>query len=124
MKELVVVALGGALGALSRYGLALAAKAWLPAGFAWGTLLANVLGCLLFGLIMEGPVRTGGLGPTTRLAVTTGFLGALTTFSTFGWESLPAYERGVGPALANVGANLLLGLCAVALGASLGRMLG
>jgi len=123
VKELLAVALGGAFGAASRYLLALGAKAWLPPGFAWGTWVANVLGCLLFGLILEGPVRTGGLGPTARLAITTGFLGALTTFSTFGWETMQAWDRGLGPALLNVAANLAVGLFAVWLGATAGRAL-
>ena len=82
---MLLVALGGSLGALSRFGLGKALQHWNPhAHFSVGTLLANLLGCFLMGALV---VIIGGLSDTQREVMVafllTGFLGSLTTFSTF-----------------------------------------
>jgi CrcB protein len=87
------VGIGAALGAWGRWGLSVALNAWFPL-LPLGTLLANLVGAYLMGLSM-GLVALGGLlSPELRLLVTTGFLGGLTTFSTFSAESVTLLSRG------------------------------
>lgn len=123
MKELLVVGVGGFVGAISRYALGHAVHRWLgeSAGFPYGTLAVNVLGCLLIGAAMAFN-DAGDMRPETRLLIATGFLGSLTTFSTFGHETLElvAVGRG-GAAFGNVALNLIVGLLAVWIGRGLAR---
>lgn len=117
------IALGGALGALARHGVNLACARWLGDHFAFGTLAVNVIGCFLLGLMV--PLGTADIprwNAVTHSAATIGFLGALTTFSTFGFETTRHLENTQhGLAAMNVGANLVLGIVAVYAGLLLGR---
>lgn len=124
MLETLVVMGAGALGALSRWSVGRLSKhLWGPA-MPFGTLIVNVLGCLLFGFIMQIALSGETFSKTTRLALTTGFLGAFTTFSTFGYETFEFVKNGQWIyALGNVTANLLLGLLAVWLGVTAGKWL-
>jgi CrcB protein len=123
LQQLLAVAVGGALGAMARYGIALWARQRFDGVFPWGTLLANALGCLLIGLLVQTLPRWS-VPEAARLIILTGFLGALTTFSTFGWETVRAAQLGQpGLAVANVAANLTVGLLAVTAGIGLGRLL-
>lgn len=117
------IACGGALGALARYGVQLlitqklAHTAW--ATFPLATLLVNVAGSFALAFIMTLALR-GVISPEWRLALGTGFIGALTTFSTFEWETDVLLREGeVWKAALSVGANLLLGFLAVLLGRAL-----
>jgi CrcB protein len=118
MKDILLVGVGGGLGALARYGLGLAVVRWLGTGFPWATLAINVIGCLLIGMALAGgPGPTGFLSRELRLLGVIGFLGAFTTFSTFGYETVSLLQAGK-PLLAAgyVIASLVLGLGAVGLG--------
>jgi len=118
----VCIACGGALGAVSRYGLSHFAHYLLGDHFPFGTLAVNVLGCFLLGL--AGGVGVSLMHPLLRSAATTGFLGALTTFSTFGLETVGHLEKGeVMAATGNIAANLVAGLLAVCAGLWLARTL-
>ncbi|KFN48710.1 fluoride efflux transporter CrcB [Arenimonas composti] len=86
------VGLGGALGAIARYGVSLA-LAGSAARFPWPTFAVNVLGCLLIGLV-AGVLARAPDGDTLRLFVVTGVLGGFTTFSAFGLETLTLMRRG------------------------------
>ena len=123
--QVIAIAVGGALGALSRYGVNLACARWLGEHFAFGTLLVNVFGCFLLGLFVPlGAADIPHWNSVTHSAATVGFLGALTTFSTFGFETTRHIENTQHMlAVINVGANLLLGLTAVYAGLLLGRWL-
>lgn len=88
----IAVGLGAALGAWLRWGFSIALNAVNPM-LPLGTLLANLLGGYLMGIAM-GFVTNGSLSPEMRLLVTTGFLGGLTTFSTFSAESVSLISRG------------------------------
>jgi len=124
LQTLAVIALGGAAGAIARYGLALWG-AWAVPNFpAIGTLAANLAGCCLIGLLMALAQR-GTISETARQLLVTGFLGALTTFSTFSWQTIElARERHWGAAVVNVALNCGLGLPAVLLGLWLARRYG
>lgn len=123
--HVIAIALGGALGALSRYGVNLACARWLGDHFAFGTLVVNVLGCFLLGLLVPlGSADIPRWNGVTHSGLTVGFLGALTTFSTFGFETTRHFENTQHSlAMLNVGANLVLGLAAVYTGLLLGRWL-
>lgn len=117
MQSVLLVGLAGALGAVSRYGVGLLAQRSLGTHFAFGTLLVNVLGCLLLGLLLEVERNTTLVSNPIRLLLAVGFLGAFTTFSTFGYETMRYLEEGAHHlALLNVAGNLILGMVAVWLG--------
>ncbi|MDF1800029.1 MAG: fluoride efflux transporter CrcB [Planctomycetota bacterium] len=119
MRDLLIVGAGGFLGAILRYGVHLAAvgRAGL---FPLGTLVVNVLGCFGLGLLAAWLDERPDLSPELRLAFGTGLFGALTTFSTFGVESLDLVRAGEAKlALASVVLNLVLGFGAAWLGRSL-----
>ena len=87
------VGVGAALGAWLRWALGLALNHVLPL-FPLGTLLANLVGGYLNGVSMGWIAQTGAMSPELRLFVITGFLGGLTTFSTFSAESLSLLQAG------------------------------
>ncbi|MBK1835415.1 fluoride efflux transporter CrcB [Roseibacillus ishigakijimensis] len=113
--NLVLVFLGGGLGAVARYGLNSVLTQWLGGRFPLGILACNVLGCFLIGLAAGFAQKTapGWLGPF----VIVGFLGGFTTFSTFSSDNLALLREGSpGLACLNIMASLALGLLAVAWG--------
>lgn len=120
----VFIAAAGALGALCRWGISIAAQTLLGGSFAWGTLAANILGCFLLGFMMHAGLVSDKISPLLRTAVTVGFLGALTTFSTFSYETVKYLEDGSWAlAVGNISANLIIGVCATLGGLMLGRTL-
>jgi CrcB protein len=120
----LAVATGGALGALARFGLNAWAYRAFGSLFAVGTLAANVLGCLLLGTLMRYMEVQGGISDTLRLALTVGFLGAFTTFSTFAFQTLDhAHRMQWGLAFLNVLLHLTLGFLAIWGGDTLSRHL-
>lgn len=128
MREILLVGAGGFLGATLRYLIG----GWVQraldsrwgAIFPLGTLTVNVIGCLLFGLLATLAADRFALSIQTRLLLFTGVLGAFTTFSTFGYDTvaLAQTERG-GTALLYLGLHLALGLGAIWVGQRLAQML-
>ena len=120
----LLVGLGGFLGANARYVVSRwAAGAW-PGAFPWGTLLINVSGSFLLGLLAALATARLRLPEEYRLLLAVGFLGAYTTFSTLTQETLELFERGEPlRAAAYVAGSVLLGLLAALLGTALGRAL-
>jgi len=92
MLQTVSIAIGAALGALLRWRLGVSLNAVFPT-IPFGTLAANLLGGFLMGLCMEFFSRNAAVPPELRLAATTGFLGGLTTFSTFSGETVSLLLR-------------------------------
>lgn len=124
MSEIVILGLAGAAGTISRYAVSGWALGLLGERFPYGTLVVNVIGCFLLGVATELGMSTVTLSDTAKTALTVGFLGAFTTYSTFGFETIKAFEDGDWHlALANIGANLVVGLAAVCGGLALGRQL-
>lgn len=120
LHELLLIGGGGALGALSRYGIARLGEQVAKAGFPVGTFAANMLGCFLIGLLLGSGV--GEKNASIKLAAGVGFLGALTTFSTFGAETVSlASDSKWGLAVGNVTANVIVGLALVVLGMVAGK---
>lgn len=117
MRELAAVACGGMLGAVGRYLLTGWVHRWAGTGFPWGTLAVNAVGCLALGSLMVVVQETSGLGSGARLFLGVGLLGSLTTYSTFGYETIALLRAGESElAAANVGGNVLLAIGAVLLG--------
>jgi CrcB protein len=115
VREILLVALGGSIGAVSRFvAVSALGKAW--PGFPYGTLFVNVLGCFIFGLLAAWTDDRAW-----RALLGVGVLGGFTTFSAFGGDTL-ALAQGGAPALAglNVLGNVGLGLAAVWAGRALG----
>lgn len=123
--RVAAIALGGGLGAVARYGAGLACESLWGGRFGHATLLVNVVGCFALGLLMhEAWLATAEkpIGPW-HAGVTVGLLGGLTTFSTFGYQTVRHLEAGEPLwALANVALNVVLGLAAAAAGLALGRL--
>lgn len=126
LSRLLAVALGGALGAVSRY----AVSGWVSrltreSPFPYGTLTVNLVGAFLLGLLMGiGSEGRWLLPPAVRVLLGVGFLGGLTTFSTFSYETLEALRVGdFRVALANVGLSLVAALVACWLGLGVGERL-
>lgn len=105
MEQLIYIALLGALGCLSRYFLSGFVYRVCGSAFPYGTLAVNIIGAFLIGLIMEFSIRSALIPPTLRFAITIGFLGGLTTFSTFSLETFRLIEEG---ALLLAFANIML----------------
>jgi fluoride exporter len=124
MPTAVAIALFGALGALARYGLDGWVSRRAPASFPWGTFAINVTGSLLLGIAFVVMTERFRPDPWLRSAVTIGFLGAYTTFSTLSLETYRLAEDGAwGLAAANAIGSLTAGLAAVYAGVVIGRAL-
>jgi len=122
--KILLVMLGGSIGALSRYAVSLWAAKLLGTRFPWGTLGVNLSGCFLIGLAFAWAERgLGIMNPSMRLFFVTGYLGALTTFSTYGMETVSSLREGTYiVALANILANNVIGAALVFLGILAGRL--
>lgn len=115
-SAVIAISLGAALGALSRWGLSVGMNHWFPA-LPLGTLAANLVGGYLVGLAVALFAQAPQLAPEWRLFVITGFLGGLTTFSTFSAEVVAALQRGqLGWAAATVATHVLGSLALTLLG--------
>jgi fluoride exporter len=119
----LLVLVGGALGAPLRYLTDLFVQSRHDSVFPWGTFAVNIIGCLVLGTT-AGAVSAAG-GPSWVLTlVGTGFCGALTTFSTFGFETVRLVEEGsLLEAVLNVSASLVVGMTACVAGWSLAAAL-
>lgn len=118
MKQVLLVAFGGAFGSVARYGVGLAAARLFGLAFPWGTLFVNVLGALLIGVLTA---RVDALHPDVRLLIGVGILGGFTTFSTFSLEAVRLGQSNPSLAALYVASSLVLGLGACWLGLALGR---
>ncbi len=118
------LAVGGGLGAIARHGLTQWVNARFAVEFPLGTLVVNVVGCFVIGVLATLADEGQSLSHTTRLFLVTGVLGGFTTFSAFGLDTLRLIENGQGmAALGNAGTSVALGLVAVIAGVATVRAL-
>ncbi len=119
----LLVVLGAVVGAPLRYLTDRAVQARHDSVFPWGTFVVNVTGCLILGLL-TGAASAGAASPHLQLLLGTGLCGALTTYSTFSYETLRLTETGAGLyAAANVVGSVTAGLGAAFVGVTLARAL-
>ncbi|MCB8923918.1 MAG: fluoride efflux transporter CrcB [Ardenticatenaceae bacterium] len=119
--RLLAIAAGGAAGALLRYTVSGLAYTIFGEDFPWGTLSVNLIGCLLIGFLWQ-TFENSTLSPQLRALIFVGGLGAFTTFSTYGLESVNLLRDGqMRVAVLNILGSNLLGLVAVFLGMLLAR---
>jgi CrcB protein len=112
-----LVAAGGAAGSVARYLISHASRVAIDGRFPWGTLCVNIGGCALAGVVLHLAIDRQSLPQNMQLLLLTGFLGGLTTFSAFGFETLRLAQSGApGLAALNVLANVALSLGAVWIG--------
>lgn len=122
--NLLAIAVGGAIGALARYGLAGAVHRLTSPYFPWGTFVVNLAGCLVFGVVAGLTEERLRIDQTTRTFLLVGVLGAFTTFSTMTFETFELLRDGQAAAAAlNAGGQFLLGLAALWIGVVAGRAL-
>ena len=109
--RLTLIAIFGAVGTLLRYGIQGLVQVGTASTFPWGTLLINLTGCFLLGLIGQITLNRMMISPDWRVAITVGFFGGYTTFSSFGWETAKMLEGGEWlPATGYVAASVVIGL--------------
>ena len=115
LRNILLVALGGAVGSVCRYLL----SGMNVASWPWGTFAVNILGSLIIGLVV-GLVSKGIVSPEMKLLLVTGFCGGFTTFSTFANESFSMMKAGDALQMAlYVGASVVIGILAVWAGMNL-----
>jgi CrcB protein len=109
--RIALIAVFGAIGTLARYGLQGIVQVRLGSTFPYGTLLVNLSGCFLLGLIGQFTMNRMVISPDWRVAIAVGFFGGYTTFSSFGWETAKLLEEGAWlRASAYVSASVVAGL--------------
>ena len=122
MDRVLLVALGGGIGSVLRYGTSLIAARWLGVDFPYGTLIVNVVGSFLIGVVQELAGETGMIREPTRLFLSAGVMGGFTTYSAFSYETVRLVQLdGVGRAVANVLVTTLVCLAVCVLGVAAGR---
>jgi CrcB protein len=92
--RLILIAIFGAIGTLARYGLQGVVQVRTGGAFPYGTLIVNLSGCFLLGLIGQFTMNRLVISPDWRVAIAVGFFGGYTTFSSFGWETAKMLEDG------------------------------
>jgi fluoride exporter len=124
VTRVALVALGGAIGSVARYGMQALAAQLLGPAFPWGTLVVNLTGSFLIAVVMHVALTGTAISLELRIFLTTGIMGGFTTYSSFNYETLAlVHQRAYGFAALNVAATVLG--CAVAglLGLAAGRAL-
>jgi CrcB protein len=124
VERALLITLGGGLGTLLRYLTSVLAARWLGTEFPYGTLIVNLSGAFVIGLVQALSTEALLIPDTTRLFLTTGMMGGLTTYSTFSYETVQLVERGSWHlAGLNVVVTTALCLALCVLGMGVGRML-
>jgi CrcB protein len=123
MKQMLFIALGGSIGALARFGIAKFVNQISGGVFPWGTMTVNFIGLFVIGFLYELFEKT--LVPSEiRLFLTVGFLGALTTFSTYGMETVTLFRNGqYGAAIVNIVLSNVVGIVLVVAGIFVARVM-
>ena len=124
MRQLLAVAAGGAAGAVLRWLMAAGIQRLAGGAFPWGTFAVNALGSFLLGFLFVWLIERSTASELVRLALTVGFLGAFTTFSTYSLESLRLLQEGaIALAFGNIIGQVVVCLFLTWLGVQLARLL-
>ena len=122
MGRFLLICLGGSIGTGARYLTALVAARWLGAEFPYGTLIVNLIGAFIIGLVQQLGTEALLIGDDTRLFLTTGMMGGLTTYSTFSYETVRLMENGAwSQAWINISLTTVMCLTLCFLGLAAGR---
>lgn len=122
MINVLLVAIGGAIGSVFRYLVGVWTLRQFGPNFPWGTLTVNVVGSFAIGLLVEMIARRFNASAELRVFVVTGILGGFTTFSSFSLDTFALFERGAMFATAAyVIASIAVSFCAIFAGLALGR---
>ncbi len=122
MQHFLLAAAGGAIGAGARYLVNVACAQCLTPGFPWATLIVNVVGSFMMGLVVAGIVPALGGSPAWRTFLATGILGGFTTFSAFSFEVSDLMQRQSVLAFAYMIASVVLSVTALFAGMALARV--
>ncbi|HCK08725.1 MAG TPA: fluoride efflux transporter CrcB [Candidatus Latescibacteria bacterium] len=125
MRELILVGSGGFIGAVLRYlASGMVNRLYPLLSFPYGTLVVNVVGCLLIGFLSGLAASRGTIGPQTRLFLLVGILGSFTTFSTFGYETISLIDSSERlSAVLYVLVSVFMGIVAVMVGQWMSRVI-
>jgi CrcB protein len=122
MTRLLLIGFAGALGTVARYQVGLWAGRTLGTAFPYGTLFVNIVGCFLIALVAELAVSTALISPTLRLTLMTGFIGGLTTYSSFNYETTRFFQgRAWASGLLNLGVTVVACFVAGLLGVAVAK---
>ena len=122
IKSLLIVGTGSFIGGAMRYLLSTLMKSVCGQGFPWGTLMVNLLGCFLFGMLFAVFGKSSAMDNTLYLLLTTGVCGGFTTFSTFANESVQMLQQGnTWGFVGYVATSVVAGLALIALGYGVAR---
>ena len=122
IKSLLIVGTGSFIGGAMRYLLSTLMKSVCGQGFPWGTLMVNLLGCFLFGMLFAVFGKSSATDNTLYLLLTTGVCGGFTTFSTFANESVQMLQQGnTWGFVGYVATSIVAGLALIALGYGVAR---
>ena len=120
---MLLVAVGGAIGSVLRFLTSIAATQWLGAEFPYGTLIANLSGAFVIGLVQQIGTESLLISDNTRIFLTTGMMGGLTTYSTFSYETVRLMETNAWTqAWINIVVTTVLALALCFLGIAVGRL--
>jgi CrcB protein len=123
LQKYLLIAIGGALGSITRYLVGSVVANRMGTRFPYGTFVINLTACLIIGFSLTWMGRRTGINPAWRLLFPIGFVGAYSTFSAFEWETFTALQTGAFLIAAlYVSLSSLLGLLAVWAGALLARL--
>ncbi|MCR6516077.1 MAG: fluoride efflux transporter CrcB [Clostridium sp.] len=121
---ILLVGVGGFIGASLRYLISINAARIFGAEFPYGTLIANILGAIVIGFVMRLSLDTTLISGNTKLFLTTGMMGGLTTFSTFSYETVSMISEGnLSFGFLNLGLNVILSFLGVVLGMAIAKLL-
>jgi len=124
MERLLLISLGGAIGTALRYLTSVLAARWFGTEFPYGTLIVNLSGAFIIGLVQQIGTQTALIPDTTRLFITTGMMGGLTTYSAFSYETVHLMELGAWHhAWINVVVTTVVCMLLCFLGIAVGRLL-
>lgn len=106
--------MGGAIGSVLRYLTSAVSQKYIASIFPWATLITNIIGCFLIGILMGWLVKNQLADSNLKWLLVTGFCGGYTTFSAFGYENISLLQNGHSTlAFAYIAASVIVGLLAV-----------